>query len=141
VASVTGGYTVLAAAALRNAYTMSVDGKTVLQQKRSGDQSPNSTELPLDAGDPVKVQVEYLPDADVGEHSPVVLRPVRELKSFSKVRLQPHTTKYVSVTLRYRAFAHFDTGAHEWKTDARQYMIEVGTSAEQIALSVPVTLH
>lgn len=57
------------------------------------------------------------------------------------MRLQPHETKHVLLILRYRAFAHFDAGAHEWKMDAGQYMIEVGTSAEQIVLSVPVTLH
>jgi beta-glucosidase len=78
VASVTGSYTVLAAAALRDAYTISVDGKTVLQQKRSEDQSPNSTEVPLHAGDRVKVQVEYLPDADVGRLG-VALTPTAEL--------------------------------------------------------------
>jgi beta-glucosidase len=66
---------------------------------------------------------------------------MRELKGFSKVRLQPHETRHVTLKLSERSFAYFDVGSHGWKTDAGQYMIQVGTSSEQIILEKPVTLN
>ena len=64
-APVTGQYTVLGAAALRDAYEVRVDGKVVLNQPKSEDQSPNSTQIALHAGDRVDLTVRYLPDSDV----------------------------------------------------------------------------
>lgn len=82
-----------------------------------------------------------VPQIYVSEQKPVVLRPIRELKGFSKVRLQPHETRHVTVKLSERSFAYFDAVSHGWKTDAGQYMIQVGTSSEQISLEKPVTLN
>jgi beta-glucosidase len=59
-----GSYTVLAGAALRDAYSVRVDGRELIRQARSEDQSPNSAEVALQQGVPVRVDVEYIPDAD-----------------------------------------------------------------------------
>lgn len=81
-----------------------------------------------------------VPQVYVSEQKPAVSRPIRELKGFSKVTLRPHETRHVSLKLSGRSFAYFDVGSHGWKTDAGQYMIQVGTSSEQIVLEKPVTL-
>jgi beta-glucosidase len=59
-----GSYTVLAGAAFRDAYSVRVDGNELIRQARSEDQSPNSAEVALQQGVPVRVDVEYIPDAD-----------------------------------------------------------------------------
>jgi beta-glucosidase len=59
-----GSYTVLAAAAFRDAYHVRVDGNELIRQERSEDQSPNSAEITLRQGVPARVEVEYIPDAD-----------------------------------------------------------------------------
>jgi beta-glucosidase len=82
-----------------------------------------------------------IPQVYVGENSPTVSRPLRELKGFSKVRLKPGETKHVSLSLSDRAFAYFDINGHTWKTDQGKYTIEVGTSSEQIVLRAPITLN
>lgn len=46
----------------------------------------------------------------VGEHEPSVVRPPKELKSFSKVWLDPGETRTVTMHLDGRAFAYWDPG-------------------------------
>jgi beta-glucosidase len=41
-----------------------MDGNELIRQARSEDQSPNSAEVALQQGVPVRVEVEYIPDAD-----------------------------------------------------------------------------
>jgi hypothetical protein len=59
-----GSYRVLAAAAFRDAYHVRVDGKELILQKRSENQSPNSAEITLQQGVAARVEVEYVPDAN-----------------------------------------------------------------------------
>jgi beta-glucosidase len=65
----------------------------------------------------------------VGERAPSVPRPPQELKNFTKVFLQPHETKRVTLRLRKRAFAHYDVITHSWKIDPGKYDIMVGSSS------------
>ncbi|HEX6806101.1 MAG TPA: glycoside hydrolase family 3 C-terminal domain-containing protein [Terriglobales bacterium] len=75
----------------------------------------------------------------VGETNPPLPRPVKELKGFSKITLNPGETRHVSVELDRRAFAYYNTPKHEWTADAGEFKIWVGDSAEQIELSGKVT--
>jgi beta-glucosidase len=69
----------------------------------------------------------YIHDLD-----PKVDKPVRELKGFSKVALNPGETKTVSFTIRPADLAYFDTPGHEWKADAGEYEIEIGASSRDL---------
>ena len=61
-----------------------------------------------------------------------VERPVRELKGFARVTLQPGETQRVSVELDRAAFAYWDTHQNGWKVQPGVYGIEAGTSAGRI---------
>ena len=63
---------------------------------------------------------------------PQIAKPVRELKGFAKVALQPGETKTVTFTLQPRALAYFDTPGHQWKADAGAYEVQVGASSRDI---------
>ena len=63
---------------------------------------------------------------------PQVDKPVRELKGFTKVALQPGEMKTVTFTLQPRALAYFDTPGHQWKADAGAYEVQVGASSRDI---------
>jgi beta-glucosidase len=63
---------------------------------------------------------------------PKIDKPVRELKGFSKIALQPGETKTVQFTIRPRDLAYFDTPGHQWKADSGDYEIEVGASSSDI---------
>ncbi|MEA2959295.1 MAG: beta-glucosidase, partial [Alphaproteobacteria bacterium] len=51
----------------------------------------------------------------VGDTHSKVLRPVKELKGFFKVRLGPGETKKVSVMLDSRALSYYDVNAKQWR--------------------------
>ncbi|HKT53913.1 MAG TPA: fibronectin type III-like domain-contianing protein, partial [Caulobacteraceae bacterium] len=67
-------------------------------------------------------------------------RPPKELKGFVKVALDPGERRTVSFTLDERAFAFFDDAAGGWITEAGDYEILIGASAEDIRLSTKVRL-
>ena len=69
----------------------------------------------------------YIHDLD-----PKIDKPVRELKGFSKIALQPGETKTVQFIIHPRDLAYFDTPSHQWKADGGKYEIEIGASSRDI---------
>jgi beta-glucosidase len=70
---------------------------------------------------------------------PAIERPIKELKGFEKVLLQPGESKELSVTLDKRAFAYFDPATRSWKSDSGQYDICIGASSRNIKLRKRIT--
>jgi beta-glucosidase len=68
-------------------------------------------------------------------------RPVKELKGFAKVDLQPGETKTVSIKLDFRAFAYYHPEYKQWITENGEFDILVGASAADIRQSATVTLQ
>jgi len=77
----------------------------------------------------------------VGDKVSTVLRPVRELKEFAKVELQPGESKDVSFTLGKRAFAYWNTELGDWHVESGEFTIEVGQSSRQIDVSADVVVN
>jgi beta-glucosidase len=74
----------------------------------------------------------------VGEAHASVPRPLKELKGFERVMLQPGETKHVSVELDGRAFAFYDVAGKHWKVDAGEFGILVGDSSADTPLTSEV---
>lgn len=72
--------------------------------------------------------------------APKVDRPVKELKAYKKIKLQPGKSGKVTLTLSPQDFAYFDTDIHGFITDAGDYEILVGASCEDIRLKGICTL-
>ena len=70
-----------------------------------------------------------------------VFRPVRELKEFAKVELQPGESKEVSFELEKRAFAYWSTADHDWVVDDGANGIEICSDSETVVLREDVTVH
>ncbi|MDG5789748.1 glycoside hydrolase family 3 C-terminal domain-containing protein [Evansella sp. AB-P1] len=70
-----------------------------------------------------------------------VYRPKRELKSFMKVHLQPIERKEITLKLTKRDFAIYDSKRSDWIVERGIYVIELGSSCEDIRLKDPVTLE
>ncbi|WP_256590898.1 fibronectin type III-like domain-contianing protein [Pseudomonas sp. GV105] len=66
-------------------------------------------------------------------------RPIKELKGFKKIFLQPGETKEVSIPLDSRSLAYFDTTTWNWIVDAGQYRILVGGSSDSLPLKNTIT--
>jgi beta-glucosidase len=71
--------------------------------------------------------------------APATSRPLKELKGFTKVLLQPGESRQVSLTLNGRAFAWFDPGTFNWIVDAGRYRVLVGGSSDALPLSANLT--
>jgi beta-glucosidase len=76
----------------------------------------------------------------VGDLASEVARPVRELKGFARVGLEPGASTTVSVSLDERAFAYWSQRLGRWAVEAGDFEIAVGSSSRDIADQVVITL-
>ena len=68
-------------------------------------------------------------------------RPVRELKDFAKVALEPGETKTVAFTLDKRAFAYWEPKCHDFFVESGEFVIEIGESSREIRLSQSIQVE
>ncbi len=68
-------------------------------------------------------------------------RPVKELRGFKKVHLQPGEETEVSITLDRRAFEYYTPALHKWVVEGGEYQLLVGRSANEIVLDATVTVQ
>ena len=69
-----------------------------------------------------------------------VARPVRELKGFAKVWLEPGASKQVAIELDQRAFSYWSVLHHRWVVEAGEFTIEVGAHSRDLPLSQTITV-
>lgn len=70
----------------------------------------------------------------VGAIGSEAIRPVRELKGFIKVSLEPGEEKEVHFVLDKRAFAYYEELVHDWFVESGKFAIEIGASSRDIRL-------
>ena len=67
-------------------------------------------------------------------------RPVRELKGFEKVALQPGEEKTVTFVLDRRSWAYYEPKVHDWFVESGRFAVEIGSSSRDIRLSGEVNV-
>ncbi len=77
----------------------------------------------------VEIPQLYVHDPDKSTHS-----PVKELKRFDRVSLQPGESKLVKFILTKADFAHYDGRAERWTTHPGKYDVMIGSSSRDIRL-------
>lgn len=77
----------------------------------------------------------------VGDRTGSASRPVKELKGFQKVALQPGETKQVIFQLDERSFAWYNEGMKDWYAASGEYEIMVGTSSRDMRLKDTIMLE
>ncbi|MBQ2926239.1 MAG: glycoside hydrolase family 3 C-terminal domain-containing protein, partial [Ruminiclostridium sp.] len=70
-----------------------------------------------------------------------VIRPLRELKGFEKVFLNPGESRDVTFTLDKRSFAYWNEEIHDWHVESGWYGLEIGHSSRDIALCASVYME
>lgn len=70
----------------------------------------------------------------VSDKTNSAMRPMRELKGFDKVFLQPNETKTVSFSLDKRSFAWYNVDISDWYCASGEYEIQIGKSSRDIQL-------
>lgn len=61
-----------------------------------------------------------------------LMRPMQELKGFSKVFLKAHEHKSVSIPLDASSFSYYDPDRKAWVAEAGKYELEIGSSSRDI---------
>ncbi len=74
----------------------------------------------------------------VGKKSNTVFRPVRELKGFKRVVLEPGEEKEVTIPFDDKTFRFYDTRTDTWEIESGEYQIMIGTDAETMQLEAPM---
>ncbi len=69
------------------------------------------------------------------------IRPVKELKGFGKVSLDPGETRTLSFELDSRSFAYFNTEINDWFVETGEYGILAGSSSRDIRLTGSVAVE
>lgn len=69
------------------------------------------------------------------------IRPVRELKGFEKIKLQPGEIRDISIELGRRAFTHWSEVFHDWRVESGTYLIQVCEDAATVVLSAPLEVR
>ena len=69
-----------------------------------------------------------------------VRRPVRELRAFTKVSLEPGETRTVPLDLDRRAFAYYDIRAAGWIVAPGTYIVQVGENAATVLCEAAISL-
>ena len=77
----------------------------------------------------------------VGDVEASVARPLRELKGFAKVHLEPGETQQVSCQLDERAFAFWSQRFRQWVVESGEFMIAVGNSSRHLAATETISLE
>ncbi|MEA4914458.1 MAG: glycoside hydrolase family 3 C-terminal domain-containing protein [Christensenella sp.] len=67
-------------------------------------------------------------------------RPLKELKHFSKVYLQPGKSTQIRFTLNARDFAYYDPAFSDWVVDSGTFTLLIGSSSQDIRLSAQVVV-
>lgn len=70
-----------------------------------------------------------------------VIRPVRELRAFDKIALNPGETKTVRFELDARAYIYWNMDIHNWHVESGNYEIQIGKSASEIVLKENVKVE
>lgn len=76
----------------------------------------------------------------VGDPVCSVERPVKELKAFAKVFLEPGETKQVDMELPGSAFAFYDVQSHGFVVEPGEFVLSVGGASDRIWRQETVTL-
>ena len=69
-----------------------------------------------------------------------VLRPLKELKAFSKVMVEAGESKDVEINLPVKDWAFFNDKTQTWDVEPGKFIIMVGSSSKDIRQTFPVNV-
>ncbi|HWB60048.1 MAG TPA: glycoside hydrolase family 3 C-terminal domain-containing protein [Chthoniobacteraceae bacterium] len=70
----------------------------------------------------------------------VVTRPVRELKGFTRLELQPGESKTATITLNRADLAYWDPNSKKWTVTPGAYVFSVGGSSRDLPVHTDISL-
>lgn len=69
-----------------------------------------------------------------------LIRPIKELKNFTKIALDPGESQRVNFKLKPRSLSYYDAHQHAWVAEAGEFEVLVGSSSRDIRLQGALVL-
>ncbi len=76
----------------------------------------------------------------IGDDKASVLRPLKELKAFAKVSLQPGQEETVTFPVTVDDLKFYDEATSSWKAEPGKFTIYIGASSTDIKAKIPFEL-
>ena len=77
----------------------------------------------------------------IGQCSPVMSRPVKELKAFEKVRLEAGQEKRLEIVILVRELGYYNIMLHDWVAEDDWYRVFIGASSRDIRLETKIRIN
>ena len=77
---------------------------------------------------------EEVPQLYISNPSEKVLRPVNELKGFTKIGIQANETKCVTIPFDEFSFRFYNSKTKQWEIETQNYKLRIGSSSRDIRL-------
>lgn len=108
-------------------YTKYKYGNLKLSKKKTG--KSGTIAVQADITNTGKMAGEEIVQLYVGYNTSQINRPVKDLKGFTRVALQPGETKTVSFDLAAKDLAYYDMKSNDWVIEEIEYLVYVGSSS------------
>ena len=121
-------------------YTAFEIGEPVLSSRELTPEDTLAIRIPVtntgnrEGSEVVQLYLSY-PEGSVCDH------PVKELKAFGKIFLQPGESGEVRLELDKKAFSFFSPSQNRWIVEDGGYILQIGTSAADISFAIPVMMR
>jgi beta-glucosidase len=103
-----------------------------LQIDKTSMNDQQTLQVSIDVTNTGKIAGKEVVQLYVADVESAVIRPIKELKGFAKVHLEPGETRTVSFKLGKRAFAYYNTEISDWHVESGEFLIQVGCSSRDI---------
>ncbi|CAM3276806.1 beta-glucosidase [Vagococcus fessus] len=113
-------------------------GLTISAKNMSADEKVSVTVTVTNTGNTKGKEIVQLYVLPLGATVP---RPIKELKGFDKVELEPNASTEVTFIVDKEALKYFDSVANEWYVASGEYQLAVGKSADQLVLKTSITVE
>ena len=113
------------------------EGLKLSEQKVKADGSVQVTVKVKNTGQRVGDEVVQLYVQHLGSK---VERPQLELKGFQRVRIEPGAEREVTLELKPRALAYWDTARHIWRVEQEQVRVLAGAASDNLPVQANLTV-
>ena len=118
--------------------TFKVEGLTADKKQLTADEQITFTVKVTNTGDRAGAETVQL---YIKDKKATVDRPMKELKAFQKVYLQPGESRNVTLTIGKDALSFYDEAAHAWKAEPGVFEALVGTASNKLSNNLSFILN
>lgn len=88
-----------------------------------------------------KIKGKEIAQIYIKQENPKILKPIKELKGFEKIELEPQEEKEITIELPKSSFEYYNQETKKWAIEEGNYEIQIGKSSEEIVLQEKIKIE